>query len=100
VPTINSNFPQPGSTIPVEKRTAAASTKNRNEQLLATNEPKADLRTDNDTLELSDQVQAALDEAEFDQRKVAEIRDAIARGAYPMDSMQITESFIALEKLL
>jgi flagellar biosynthesis anti-sigma factor FlgM len=53
-----------------------------------------------DALALSDNVTEALQEAEFDHKKVEELRSAIARGAYPLDSMKIADKFIELEKLL
>jgi len=61
---------------------------------------KTDFTESRDALTLSDKVTEALQEAEFDHKKVEELRFAIARGAYPLDSMKIAEKFIELEKLL
>jgi len=61
---------------------------------------KTDFTESRDALTLSDKVTEALQEAEFDHKKVEELRSAIARGAYPLDSMKIAEKFIELEKLI
>ena len=61
---------------------------------------KTDFTESRDALTLSDKVIEALQEAEFDHKKVEELRSAIARGAYPLDSMKIAEKFIELEKLI
>lgn len=61
---------------------------------------KTDFTESRDALTLSEKVTEALQEAEFDHKKVEELRSAIARGAYPLDSMKIAEKFIELEKLI
>ncbi|MGA0806382.1 MAG: flagellar biosynthesis anti-sigma factor FlgM [Pseudohongiellaceae bacterium] len=53
-----------------------------------------------DEVRISAEVESALESAGFDSEKVQRLRDAIANGAYPLDSMKISERFIELEKLL
>jgi len=61
---------------------------------------QSDIAESQDALSLSEDVIAALQEAEFDHKKVEDLRSAIARGAYPLDTMKIADKFIELEKLL
>ncbi len=61
---------------------------------------QSDIAASQDALSLSEDVIAALQEAEFDHKKVEDLRSAIARGAYPLDTMKIADKFIELEKLL
>jgi flagellar biosynthesis anti-sigma factor FlgM len=61
---------------------------------------KPEITGSQDAISLSDSVTETLHEAEFDHKKVEELRSAIARGAYPLDSMKIADKFIELEKLL
>jgi negative regulator of flagellin synthesis FlgM len=42
----------------------------------------------------------ALEEATFDAAKVANIKEAIENGNYPLDSRKIAENFVALERLI
>jgi flagellar biosynthesis anti-sigma factor FlgM len=99
MPTINSNIPK--SNVP----TAVERSGNR-PQVEKQDKPSSPATTtlkaagQNDELHLSEQVEAAISTADFDQRKVEELRLAIARGSYPMDTMHVTESFMDLEKLL
>ncbi|MBT5106326.1 MAG: flagellar biosynthesis anti-sigma factor FlgM, partial [Porticoccaceae bacterium] len=37
---------------------------------------------------------------EFDEAKVAEIKQALAEGNYPLDERRIAESFVAIESML
>lgn len=53
-----------------------------------------------DVLALSNAVETAMQEAEFDRNKVEQLRAAIAEGGYPVDPMKIADSFIDLERLL
>lgn len=53
-----------------------------------------------DRVELSDAVKTANTEAVFDAEKVAELRQAIAEGQYPLDPKKIAESFAAIERLI
>jgi negative regulator of flagellin synthesis FlgM len=52
------------------------------------------------TVELSGTLKAELAIAEFDAKKVADIRLALEDGNYPLDDKKIAESYIPLEKLL
>jgi len=51
-------------------------------------------------LMLSERLESALRQAEFDENKVRQISDAIREGNYPLDARRIAESFVPLEKLL
>lgn len=100
--TINQNMPLgPNETSQLERKNV------RNDKAQDTGATSADIsltKTDitesQDALSLSDNVTEALQEAEFDHKKVEDLRSAIARGAYPLDSMKIADKFIELEKLL
>ncbi|MAV33509.1 MAG: hypothetical protein CL926_03245 [Deltaproteobacteria bacterium] len=52
------------------------------------------------TVELSGTLKAELAIAEYDAKKVADIRLALEEGNYPLDDKKIAESYIPLEKLL
>ena len=52
------------------------------------------------TVELSGTLKAELAIAEYDAKKVADIRLALEGGNYPLDDKKIAESYIPLEKLL
>ena len=54
----------------------------------------------NVTAELSGTLKAELAIAEYDAKKVADIRLALEEGNYPLDDKKIAESYIPLEKLL
>jgi flagellar biosynthesis anti-sigma factor FlgM len=56
--------------------------------------------TGQDRVELSDGVKNASTEAVFDADRVAELRQAIADGQYPLDAKRIAESFASIERLL
>jgi negative regulator of flagellin synthesis FlgM len=45
-------------------------------------------------------VRSASTEAVFDADRVAELREAIANGQYPLDPKKIAESFASIERLL
>ena len=49
---------------------------------------------------LSKTVETALAAGDFDEAKVAEIKQAIAEGSYPLDERRIAESFVAIERML
>lgn len=60
-----------------------------------------------DSVKISDdanslrQMQARLERQEsFDEARVSEIRDAIAKGQYPIDNMRLAEKFLQLESKL
>ena len=53
-----------------------------------------------DSVELSEGVRSASTEAVFDADRVAELREAIANGQYPLDPKKIAESFASIERLL
>jgi negative regulator of flagellin synthesis FlgM len=53
-----------------------------------------------DSVELSEGVRNASTEAVFDADRVAELREAIANGQYPLDPQKIAESFASIERLL
>jgi negative regulator of flagellin synthesis FlgM len=42
----------------------------------------------------------ALEDATFDAEKVANIKEAIENGNYPLDARKIAENFVALERLI
>ena len=52
------------------------------------------------TVELSGTLKAELAIAEYDAKKVADIRLALEEGNYPLADKKIAESYIPLEKLL
>ncbi|MCG3773255.1 MAG: hypothetical protein JW395_0059 [Nitrospira sp.] len=52
-----------------------------------------------DSLEVGPTAQMLNAEPGFDADKVASIRQAIARGNYPLDANKIAESFVALERM-
>lgn len=52
------------------------------------------------SLKLSANVEAALKEADFDQNKVAAMKEAIQSGNYPLDARKVAENFLPLERLL
>ena len=53
-----------------------------------------------DRVQLSNEVVAELDKAGFDEEKVAQIKQALADGDYPIDPRRIAEGFTEFEKLL
>ena len=53
-----------------------------------------------DRVQLSNEVVAELDRAGFDEEKVAQIKQALADGDYPIDTRRIAEGFTEFEKLL
>ena len=53
-----------------------------------------------DQVSLSPEMTKALEEATFDAAKVANIKEAIENGNYPLDSRKIAENFVALERLI
>lgn len=53
-----------------------------------------------DRVELSEGLKSASSEAVFDAERVAELRQAIADGQYPLDAKKIAESFASIEGLL
>lgn len=53
-----------------------------------------------DQVSLSPEMTKALEEATFDAAKVANIKEAIENGNYPLDARKIAENFAALERLI
>ena len=53
-----------------------------------------------DRVDLSAVAQRLHSESSFDQEKVDAIRLALAKGAYPLDTRKMAESFLALEKMI
>lgn len=53
-----------------------------------------------DELKLSDETVNELNRAEFDEEKVAQIKQALADGNYPLDPKRIAQGFTDIEKLL
>ncbi|ETN93601.1 flagellar biosynthesis anti-sigma factor FlgM [Gammaproteobacteria bacterium MOLA455] len=54
----------------------------------------------NDEVILSKAAETAMTAGEFDEAKVAEIKQALAEGNYPLDERRIAESFVAIESML
>jgi flagellar biosynthesis anti-sigma factor FlgM len=100
--TINQNLPLgPNTAGELEYKTVKNDKAQDTEATTADSSlAKTNIAVSQDALTLSENVTEALQEAEFDHKKVEELRFAIARGAYPLDSMKIAEKFIELEKLL
>ena len=55
---------------------------------------------DVDSVQLSNEVAIELEQAGFDEAKVAQIKQALADGNYPIDPRRIAEGFTEFEKLL
>ena len=53
-----------------------------------------------DEVQLGDETLAELERAGFDEAKVAQIKQALADGNYPLDPKRIAEGFTEIEKLL
>ena len=53
-----------------------------------------------DEVQLSDETVIELSRAGFDDAKVAQIKQALADGNYPLDPKRIAEGFTEIEKLL
>jgi flagellar biosynthesis anti-sigma factor FlgM len=96
--TIDSNNTASGAG-PIQPQKPAVDTRKRVLDSLAPAEPQP-AATGSDELTLSSSVEKALETADFDSQKVERLRSAIAQGAYPLDSMKISEQFIELEKLI
>lgn len=68
------------------------------EQAASDIKPAAETSTQtSDQVSLSPEMTKALEEATFDATKVANIKEAIENGNYPLDSRKIAENFVALE---
>lgn len=55
---------------------------------------------ENDEVILSETVEKAMAAGDFDEAKVAKIKQAISEGSYPLDERRIAESFVAIERML
>ena len=53
-----------------------------------------------DEVQLSDETVVELNRAGFDEEKVAQIKQALADGNYPLDPKRIAQGFTDIEKLL
>ena len=53
-----------------------------------------------DKVQLSNETVAELSRAGFDEAKIAQIKQALADGNYPLDPKRIAEGFTEIEKLL
>jgi negative regulator of flagellin synthesis FlgM len=76
----------------------AESKKNAESDKAATSESPSAVAQD--SVELSEGVRSASTNAVFDAGRVAELREAIANGQYPLDPKKIAESFASIERLL
>ena len=56
--------------------------------------------TASDEVKLSDEIVVELNRAGFDEQKVAQIKQALADGNYPLDPKRIAQGFTDIEKLL
>jgi|TARA_B110000879_G_scaffold209326_1_gene296758 negative regulator of flagellin synthesis FlgM len=54
----------------------------------------------NDEVILSKAAESAMATGDFDAAKVAQIKQALAEGSYPLDERRIAESFVAIETML
>tara|TARA_B110000902_G_C14188671_1_gene543328 strand:- start:938 stop:1243 length:306 start_codon:yes stop_codon:yes gene_type:complete len=54
----------------------------------------------NDEVILSKAAESAMATGDFDAAKVAQIKQALAEGNYPLDERRIAESFVAIESML
>jgi len=71
------------------------------EQAASDIKPAAETSTQTlDQVSLSPEMTKALEEATFDAAKVANIKEAIENGNYPLDARKIAENFVALERLI
>ena len=71
----------------------------KNQQADATAE-KAPRQPSSDEYILSETAEAALKDAQFDDAKVARIKQAILEGNYPLDAKRIAENFMSLERMI
>jgi len=57
-------------------------------------------RIASDVVQLSEETMVELERAGFDEAKVAQIKQALADGNYPLDPKRIAQGFTEIEKLL
>lgn len=57
-------------------------------------------RVSSDVVQLSEETVVELERAGFDEAKVAQIKQALADGKYPLDPKRIAQGFTEIEKLL
>ena len=75
----------------------------KDEELRSTDVESQAASTDrqmSDEVQLSDETVVELTRAGFDDAKVAQIKQALADGNYPLDPKRIAEGFTEIEKLL
>jgi negative regulator of flagellin synthesis FlgM len=73
------------------------------EQVKSVNSDAQDVQVDrqtSDEVQLSDETVIELRRAGFDEAKVAQIKQALADGNYPLDPKRIAQGFTEIEKLL
>ena len=58
------------------------------------------VRQMSDEVQLSDETAIELNRAGFDDAKVAQIKQELANGNYPLDPKRVAEGFTEIEKLL
>jgi negative regulator of flagellin synthesis FlgM len=72
----------------------------KNNKAAAENTSAAPRPPANDEVILSKAAETALASGDFDEAKVAQIKQARAEGSYPLDERRIAESFVAIESML
>jgi negative regulator of flagellin synthesis FlgM len=75
----------------------------KDEQVKSVNSDAQDVQVDrqtSDEVQLSDETVIELRRAGFDEAKVAQIKQALADGNYPLDPKKIAQGFTEIEKLL
>ena len=75
----------------------------KDEQVRSTESESQDVqvgRQTSDEVQLSDETVVELTRAGFDEAKVAQIKQALADGNYPLDPKRIAQGFTEIEKLL
>jgi negative regulator of flagellin synthesis FlgM len=61
---------------------------------------ESSVRVASDVVQLSEETVVELERAGFDEAKVAQIKQALADGKYPLDPKRIAQGFTEIEKLL
>ncbi|MDA7852777.1 flagellar biosynthesis anti-sigma factor FlgM [Porticoccaceae bacterium] len=85
----------------VEVNSTADKYKNKVANEASTEKPSVEkFAPANDEVILSKTAVSALETSDFDEAKVAKIKQAIADGQYPLNERRIAESFVAIERML